>query len=265
MRKGRKDIKVNVSRNREASFETASDFKAHTREIITMILYEMEKIIMKRFVFYMIGMIVLAFGISLNAKTSLGVSPIISTAYCASSITGYNFGNMTFLLYTIFVLAEVIIHLAQKQKKQAAIDCIQVIVSLIFTRFLNVFELLIPNLGSEEMQRTFAGSIAGRIIFLVVAIICTGVGAALSLNMRIVPNPGDGIVQTIADVTHKDNGFIKNCVDITCVIITCAVGLIFSGKIIGIGIGTLMAMIGVGRVIAVFNRLTRKQTEALFL
>jgi uncharacterized membrane protein YczE len=172
---------------------------------------------------------------------------------------------MTFLLYTIFVLAEVIIHLVQKQKKQAVTDCIQVIVSLIFTRFLNVFDLLIPNLGSEEMQRTFAGSIAGRIIFLVVAIICTGVGAALSLNMRIVPNPGDGIVQTIADVTHKDNGFIKNCVDITCVIITCTIGLISSGKIIGIGIGTLMAMIGVGRVIAVFNRLTRRQTEALLL
>jgi uncharacterized membrane protein YczE len=54
-------------------------------------------------------------------------------------------------------------------------------------------------------------------------------------------------------------------VDITCVIITCATGLIFSGKIIGIGIGTLMAMIGVGRVIAVFNKLTRKYTEALFL
>jgi uncharacterized membrane protein YczE len=72
-------------------------------------------------------------------------------------------------------------------------------------------------------------------------------------------------VQTIADVTHKDNGFIKNCVDIICVIITCTVGLAFSGKIIGIGIGTLMAMIGVGRVIAVFNRLTRKQTEALLL
>jgi uncharacterized membrane protein YczE len=40
--------------------------------------------------------------------------------------------------------------------------------------------------------------------------------------------------------------------------------LIFSGKIIGIGIGTLIAMFGIGRVIAVFNKLTHKQTEALF-
>jgi uncharacterized membrane protein YczE len=220
---------------------------------------------MKRFALYIIGMVILALGISLNAKTSLGVSPIISTAYCASMITGHNFGNMTFLLYVFFVCVEIVIHLGRRLRKEAAVDCLQVIVSLIFTRFLNVFDMLIPNLGSAEMQGTFAGSLAGRIIFLIVAVICTGVGAALSLNMRIVPNPGDGIVQTIADAVRKDNGFIKNCVDITCVIITCAAGLILSGKIIGIGIGTLIAMIGVGRVIAVFNKLTRKQTEALFL
>jgi uncharacterized membrane protein YczE len=219
----------------------------------------------KRFALYMIGMAILALGISLNAKTSLGVSPIISTAYCASTITGYNFGNMTFLLYLFFVCVEIVIHMCRKLKRDAAVDCLQVIVSLIFTRFLNVFDMLIPNLGSEELQGTFVGSLAGRIIFLIVAIIFTGVGAALSLNMRIVPNPGDGIVQTIADAVHKDNGFVKNCVDITCVIITCATGLIFAGKIIGIGIGTLMAMLGVGRVIAVFNKLTRKQTEALHL
>jgi uncharacterized membrane protein YczE len=219
---------------------------------------------MKRFALYMVGMVILALGISLNAKTSLGVSPIISTAYCVSTITGYNLGNMTFVLYLFFVCVEILIHLARKLKREAAVDCLQIIVSLIFTRFLNVFEMLIPNLGAEEMQGTFAGSLVGRLFFLILAIICTGVGAALSLNMRIVPNPGDGIVQTIADAVRKDNGFVKNCVDITCVIITCVTGLIFSRKIIGIGIGTLMAMLGVGRVIAVFNKLTYKQTEALF-
>jgi uncharacterized membrane protein YczE len=216
-----------------------------------------------RFILYLLGMVILALGISLNAKTSLGVSPIISTAYCISSITGYNFGNMTFILYVLFVCIEIVIHLCRKMKSQAAIDCLQVIVSLVFTRFLNVFDYIIPNLGSETMQGTFWGSLVGRIIALLVAIIFTGIGAAMSLNMRIVPNPGDGIVQTIADAVGKGNGFIKNCVDITCVIFTCATGLIIARKIIGIGIGTLLAMIGVGRVIAVFNHFTKKKTDTL--
>jgi uncharacterized membrane protein YczE len=212
----------------------------------------------------MLGMVVLALGISLNAKTSLGVSPIISTAYCVSVITGYNFGNMTFVLYTLLVCVEIVIHLSRKLRKQAALDCLQVLVSLVFTRFLNVFDWIIPDLGSEAMKGTFAGSLAGRILILLVAIIFTGIGAALSLNMRIIPNPGDGIVQTIADAAGKDNGFVKNCVDITCVVVTCLTGLLLEHRIIGIGIGTLMAMIGVGRVIAVFNKATRKSTEALF-
>jgi uncharacterized membrane protein YczE len=217
-----------------------------------------------RFIFYMLGMVVLALGISLNAKTSLGVSPIISTAYCVSVITGYNFGNMTFVLYTLLVCVEIVIHLSRKLRRQAALDCLQVLVSLVFTRFLNVFDWIIPDLGSEAMKGTFAGSLAGRILILLVAIIFTGIGAALSLNMRIIPNPGDGIVQTIADAVGKDNGFVKNCVDITCVVVTCLTGLLLEHRIIGIGIGTLMAMIGVGRVIAVFNKATRKPTEALF-
>jgi uncharacterized membrane protein YczE len=169
----------------------------------------------KRFIWYTIGMLIIALGISLNAKTSLGVSPIVSTAYCVSEITGHNFGNVTFVMYVLLVCVEIVIHLIRKIRKQVVFDCLQVVVSLIFTRFLNVFNMLIPNMGSKEMHGTFAGSIGGRIVFLIVAIILTGVGAALSMNMRIVPNPGDGIVQTIADAARKDNGFIKNCVDIT--------------------------------------------------
>jgi uncharacterized membrane protein YczE len=216
-----------------------------------------------RFILYLAGMVILALGISLNAKTSLGVSPIISTAYCVSQITGYNFGNMTFVLYALFVCIEIVLHLCRKMKKQAAIDCLQVIVSLVFTRFLNVFNYIIPDLGSADMRGEFWGSLTGRILALLVAIVFTGIGAAMSLNMRIVPNPGDGIVQTIADAVGKDNGFIKNCVDITCVIFTCATGLILAHEIIGIGIGTLLAMIGVGRVIAVFNHFTKNKTDSL--
>jgi uncharacterized membrane protein YczE len=220
---------------------------------------------MIRLILYLGGMVILALGISLNAKTSLGVSPIISTAYCVSEITGYNFGNMTFILYGLLVCIEIVIHLARKMKKQAALDCLQIIVSLIFTRFLNLFDYLIPDFGSGEMAGTFEGSIAGRILILLLAIVFTGIGAALSLNMRMIPNPGDGIVQTIADAAGKGNGFIKNCVDITCVIVTCATGLAIAHRIIGIGIGTLLAMIGVGRVIAVFNHFTLEKTEQLIV
>ena len=76
---------------------------------------------------------------------------------------------------------------------------------------------------------------------------------------RIVPNPGDGIVQAISDFIHKSVGFTKNCIDITCVITTVVVCLLCGGKIYGVGIGTIIAMVAVGRIIAVFNHFTKKK------
>lgn len=41
--------------------------------------------------------------------------------------------------------------------------------------------------------------------------------------------------------------------DIGCVCATVAVGLICSGRIVGIGIGTIGAMVGVGRTVALVD------------
>lgn len=45
---------------------------------------------------YVVGMFILALGLTLNTKANLGVSPIISVPYSISQITGLNFGDLTF-------------------------------------------------------------------------------------------------------------------------------------------------------------------------
>ena len=47
----------------------------------------MNKKTMNRWIIYGIGMITLALGLTLNTKSNLGVSPIISVAYLFSNIT----------------------------------------------------------------------------------------------------------------------------------------------------------------------------------
>ena len=70
-----------------------------------------------RGIFYVAGLLILALGIILNTKSGLGVSPIISVSYSVSTIWKMNFGNTTFLLYTVFVLVEMVIHLVRKEKR----------------------------------------------------------------------------------------------------------------------------------------------------
>lgn len=193
-----------------------------------------------------------ALGIILNTKSGLGVSPIILVSYSVSMILGVNFGNMTFVLYTVFVLIEVLIHIALKkgQGKELLItlgkDLLQLPLSLVFTRFMNLFSAWIPAPENGFVL---------QLLVLVAGIICIGIGAAMSLDMRIIPNPGDGIVQAIADCIRKTVGFTKNCFDLFNICISISVGLIFAHRLIGIGVGTVLSVIGVGRVIALFNHL----------
>ncbi len=193
-----------------------------------------------------------ALGIILNTKSGLGVSPIILVSYSVSMILGVNFGNMTFVLYTVFVLIEVLIHIALKkvQGKELLItlgkDLLQLPLSLVFTRFMNLFSAWIPAPENGFVL---------QLLVLVAGIICIGIGAAMSLDMRIIPNPGDGIVQAIADCIRRTEGFTKNCFDLFNICISISVGLIFAHRLIGIGVGTVLSVIGVGRVIALFNHL----------
>lgn len=217
-----------------------------------------------RILFYISGLLVLALGIILNTKSGLGVSPIISVAYSISTIGDFNFGNTTFMLYTVFVIIEIVLHtirnLRMRKNTNKALepavhkslplillmDLLQLPLSLIFTRFMNLFSAWIPTPGDNFVL---------KLILLCFGIVLTGIGAAMSLNMRIIPNPGDGIVQAIADCIHKPVGFTKNCFDLCNICITISVSLIFAHHLIGIGLGTVLAVLGVGRVIALFNHL----------
>lgn len=204
-----------------------------------------------RIFFYILGICTLALGLTLSTKTKLGASAIIAVAFSISEISGIQLGDATFLLYCFFIAVEIVLHLlpgkrAPSDKRKALIiDVLQLPFSVFFTRLLNVYAAWIP--VPEQL--------AVRIGVLVLAIVLIGVGAALTLDMRLVASPGDGIVQAVSDTSGLSLGLTKNIIDVCCVLITCSLSLVFVHRIIGIGIGTLAGMIGTGRVIAVFNGL----------
>ena len=214
---------------------------------------------LRRVLFYLIGQIILATGLTLSTKVNLGVSPILSIAYCASVITGRAIGDTSLIVYIICIIAEIVLHARQdmqpeQRKKVFILDLLQLPLSLVFTRVMNLFARFIP---------TPSGTLFLRIPLLILAIVCVGVGAAMTLDMRLIANPADGIVQVISDVSGLKLGMTKNIVDISCVILTSIVSFVLVHRIIGIHVGTLLAMFGTGRVIAIFNRIMEKHVKWL--
>lgn len=194
-----------------------------------------------RVLLYLTGLFVLALGIALNANTGLGASPIVSVSYCVSNITGINIGNATLGLYLVFIALQLV--LLGRPLQWAAL--LQLPLSLIFTRFLNLFDSVLPHNPQNP---------AAALGMLAAAIVLTGIGLSMSVNMRLIPNPGDGIVAAVCRRFGKELGLGKNIIDGSCVLVSFVLGLIFGRLFCGIGIGTVAAMVATGRVVALFNR-----------
>ena len=94
-------------------------------------------------------------------------------------------------------------------------------------------------------------------------ILLTGIGAAMTVDIMLIPNPGDGIVNSIYIRSKKVLGRCKNYFDFGCVICSLAIGLLFGNAILGVGLGTLLSMLSVGRVIAIFNHMTKEKLVTL--
>lgn len=203
-----------------------------------------------RVVYYLFGMVLLAIGITLNTKTALGVSPLISIGYAISQVAGLNFGNMTFVVYGAFVVIQFLL----RRKNARWKDLLQFLVALLFSQLLNLFDFLLAYRPE---------TLPGKLVMLVGAVALTGIGAAITLTMDIVPNPGDGLVSAVADTFHIATGLAKNLCDATSVVLTLAVGLLFGHRVIGIGLGTLITVLLCGRVMALYYHTLMNPTRAL--
>ncbi|MBD7911186.1 MULTISPECIES: DUF6198 family protein [Clostridium] len=198
---------------------------------------------MKKFfrgIMYIIGLVLLALGITLNTKTGLGVSPINAIPYSISQIFEINLGNATLCVYIFCVIGQI----ALRGMRVRTLDLLQIPMSIIFSRVINIF---------DGMIKINIDSFIINLILLMIAIVLTGIGVAISVEMKLVPNAADGFTQALGERIGKNLGFAKNIVDISSVIIAITIGMVFSGKVIGIGLGTLVAVPGIGRSIALFN------------
>ena len=195
-----------------------------------------------RWIIYVAGLLVLALGLTMNTKTGLGVSPILSVSFSAAYIWGWNLGDATFVTYILFVAAQFALRGRERQWK----DLLQLPLSLVFSQVLNLFDRLVAYDPARHR-------VPGNLIFLLAAILVTGLGITMTVNMQLVPNPGDGIVQALAQRMGWEQGFAKNVFDLCCVGVTAVMCLVMLGKIVGIGVGSLIAMMGVGRAVSLVN------------
>lgn len=198
-----------------------------------------------RLTVYIVGMITLAVGLTLTAQSGLGTSPLTSIAFVLGKCIQIPFSDATLIMFSVFVLVQILL---EREKTLLNIGklLLQIPLSILFTRVMGLIQ--------KWVVLTGAGT-GLRIAVLLVAIILTGIGAAMTIQADLIPNPGDGIVKALAAAVQKPLGRVKNMFDIGNVAVAVLISFIVLGRLEGVGIGSAIAMLGVGRVIALYNRL----------
>ena len=87
--------------------------------------------IVRKAVLYIIGMFILALGISFSVKSAFGVSPVTSVAFAMARLMSITLGVATIILYVIYVGAQYLL----LRKKFPLKYLLQIPVSFIFGYF----------------------------------------------------------------------------------------------------------------------------------
>jgi uncharacterized membrane protein YczE len=193
-----------------------------------------------RLFYYLGGMIFLAVGLTLNTKTGLGTAPVLTIPLSISEIWDIHFASLVFILYAMMTCFSFLL----SGKKRSWRVFLQIPFSMVFSLLLNFF---------GELLDLHPQKLPVQLLLLLIAMMITAVGVASMVNMNMIANPADGFAQTLGIVTKRGMGFGKNILDISCAIISMILCMVTVGHLVGVGIGTLISMIGVGRFIAVFQ------------
>ena len=206
------------------------------------------KILGLRYFFFVLGIFINSFGIVFITKSDLGTSPISSVPYVLSlAFTDFTFGMTTFIFNIIFIMLQVAI----LRKNFHPLQFLQIFANILFSYFIDVsmgwLYFLQPEIFLLKLLSLFVGCF----------ILAVGICIEVAPNVIVVPGEGVVRVLALAIAIKKPKikfGTIKIAFDITLITIGCILSFIFFDGLNGIGIGTLISAVLVGKFVNIVNR-----------
>lgn len=205
--------------------------------------------LLNRILVYVVGLFIMAFGVSLSLKSNLGVSPVNSLPNEISLVMnsfGINLslGNAVIIIFSCYVLVQILI----KRRRFPLIDLTQVIFSIVFGYFTN-FTGMITNASS------YLTSLPMRLLFMAISMVFIAFGVSIYMNAKLVNMPMEGMTLAISEALGKPFARVKIVVDCSTVILALVLSLVFLHGIEGVGVGTVLAAVCVGLLVKPIQKL----------
>lgn len=203
---------------------------------------------LKRVIIYICGIFTLALGGILAIKSNLGASPVSALPLSISRVSGLSLGTATIVLFIFYVIIQII--LLRKNFKK--IQLLQIVFAILFGQIMNFFNLII-NINVDKFYI--------KIAICLLSFFITAIGVFITITANIVPVAPDGVVQVISLKKKIDFGKAKNYFDCIVVVLSVALLLVNRQNLEGLGIGTVLSAILVGRIVFIINKYFKESLE----
>ena len=195
-----------------------------------------------RYLWFLAGVLINSFGVALITRAALGTSPISSLPYVLSFRFPVTLGQFTFAMNLFFILGQVLL----LRRDFQPIQLLQVAVNAVFSAFIDVSMGLLSWLEISSLPMA--------VLVLVLGCAVLAFGISVEVAPRVLMVPGEGIVQAIAAVTGWRFGNVKVGFDAALVATALVLSLLFFHRLQGLGAGTILSALAVGRFVNLYNR-----------
>jgi len=202
----------------------------------------------KRIVIYLAGIVLLALGGVLTIKSNLGASPVSLLPLSISKVSSIELGMAAFLLFTFYVILQIII----LKKEFKMIQLLQILFAVLFGNLMNFF---------NDFIQINADNIYVMSLLCILGFLLTAIGIVFTITAKIVPVAPDGLVQAIGIKAKIDFGKAKIYLDCVIVLLAIVLLLLNNKGLDEVGIGTILSAILVGRIVFWINKNYKQSLE----
>lgn len=205
------------------------------------------------YILFILGLFFSAMGVALTKRGELGISPISSVANVLNArFDAVSIGTWLILWNCLLILGQILL----LRKKFQPIQLLQVPLSFLFGWFTDFGMWLVRFIPVNHYPVRLGMVVLGTAVL--------GFGIALAVIANVIMNSGEAFVKAVSDTTHKEFGNVKIFFDISCVLASLVLSLLFfHGKIVGIREGTVIAALLTGTTVKLFSRYLRTPLNRL--
>ncbi len=223
------------------------------------------KSLTRRWILFLLGLIISGFGVAFSTRAGLGTSPISSVPFVLSFICPFSFGMLTFAVNLLFVSGQILI----RKREFELFQLLQIPMLFIFGVCIDLgmfisepfllHDFLLNAAPASEWSFAVYASRHAELLF---GCLVLASGIVLQLEANTLLLPGDALVKDFCGKYGFEFSKIKMSLESLLVISSLILCLTSLHELRGIREGTFLAILYVGTTIRLIRGRIRKRTLA---